>query len=126
MSDSIERILEDAGKSAMKYWDCDGQKCCFECPSREVHVECTKAQRIDLVKRTRAMFKRQLPEGVEWPRFEDGKLVEIGDDATMPQVVYVACVLCKDTRDMDGDEMQTLMIRDLLRRQRELRGGEAR
>ena len=100
--DSIESIIEDAKKSAMKYWDCDGQKCCFECPSREVHVERTKAQRIDLVKRTRAMFKRQLPEGVEWPRFEDGEPVRL------------------------GDETQTLMIRDLLRRQRELRGGEAR
>lgn len=63
----------------MKYWDCDEQKCCFECPSREVHVECTKAQRIDLVKRTRALFERQLPEGVEWPRYEDGELVQIGD-----------------------------------------------
>lgn len=187
--DSIERILDDAKKSAMKYWDCDEQKCCFECPSREVHVECTKAQRIDLVKRTRAMFKRQLPEGVEWPRYEDGEMVRLGDEVELPdgavdRVLKVAldgygCTLicgeretgyahwgrvkrsvrdtqeridadagkvvceyfgwgsrlCEDDDgscparlivDRDGCKCDEVMIRDLLRRQRELCEGEAR
>lgn len=184
---SIESIIEDAKKSAMKYWDCDEQKCCFECPSREVHVECTKAQRIDLVKRTRAMFKRQLPEGVEWPRYEDGEMVKIGDAyvkangrAGVVTALYLrtydgvpiwgigkgggkllvkpgervkrpeadtqekidadagkgACEyfgfgekVCEDDVRCPAffaDDCDEAMIRDLLRRQRELRGGEAR
>ena len=39
---------------------------------------------IDLMKRISALFERQLPEGVEWPRFEDGELVGFGD-------YYVGC-----------------------------------
>lgn len=179
MNDSIERIREDAEKHYSDYWGCDGRRC-DECRANVVHEDCVTAKYIDLLDRAmRFMDERQLPEGVEWPRFEDGELVRIGDevefhdgeiekvlqvfigcdgytlygetkeefseygtpvdrpepedtqekiddDATMPQVVYVACVLGKDARDMDGDEMQTLMIRDLLRRQRELCGRGAR
>lgn len=79
MEDSIERILEDARKNTSDYWDCDVRKSCGSCPSKTIDGSCETAQSIDLVKRTRALFERQLPEGVEWPRFEDGELVEIGD-----------------------------------------------
>lgn len=79
MNDSIERILEDARKNTSDYWDCDVRKSCGSCPSKTIDGSCETAQSIELVKRTRALFERQLPEGVEWPRFEDGELVEIGD-----------------------------------------------
>ena len=79
MNDSIERILEDARKNTSDYWDCDVRKSCGSCPSKTIDGSCETAHRIELVKRTRALFERQLPEGVEWPRFEDGELVEIGD-----------------------------------------------
>ena len=48
-------------------------------PVKLISNSCRIAQRIDLVNRTRALCGHQLPEGVEWPRFEDGELVEIGD-----------------------------------------------
>lgn len=83
MSDSIERILEDASKAPLAYWNCKDHEC-SNCPSRAVNAECTMANRIDLVNRTRALCGHQLPEGVEWPRFEDGELVEIGDEAEFP------------------------------------------
>lgn len=80
MNDSIERILEDARKNNIDYWECDVRKTCVSCPSKAIDGSCEAAQSIDLVKRTRALFERQLPEGVEWPRFEDGELVRIGDE----------------------------------------------
>lgn len=79
MEDSIERIREDIDKEAMEYWGCYDYDDCESCPSKRVDEECSKAHRIELVKRTRALFERQLPEGVEWPRFEDGELVGFGD-----------------------------------------------
>lgn len=69
MNDSIERILDDARKSTSDYWDCDVRKSCGSCPSKTTDGSCETAQSIDLMKRTRALFERQLPEGVEWPRF---------------------------------------------------------
>lgn len=78
-NDSIERVLDDASKAPLAYWNCKDHEC-SNCPSIAVNAECAMAQRIDLVNRTRALFKRQLPEGVEWPRFEDGELVRIGDE----------------------------------------------
>ena len=79
MEDSIERILEDARKNTSDYWDCDVRKSCGSCPSKTIDGSCETAQSIDIVNRTRALFERQLPEGVEWPRFEDGELVKVGD-----------------------------------------------
>lgn len=84
MNDSIERILADARKNTSDYWDCDVRKSCGSCPSKTIDGSCETAQSIDLVNRTRALFERQLPEGVEWPRFEDGELVVFGD-------YYVGC-----------------------------------
>ena len=116
--DSIERILDDAGKTYVKYWGCDQSRACrSDCPA-------ANSTSYALYGETHEDF-HAYGERVKRPEPADTQ-EKIDDDATMPQVVYVACVLCKDTRDMDGDEMQTLMIRDLLRRQRELRGGEAR
>lgn len=76
--DSIERILDDAGKSACAHFGFEN-KPCKGCPSKLISNSCRIAQRIDLVNRTRALCGHQLPEGVEWPRFEDGELVKIGD-----------------------------------------------
>ena len=79
MEDSIERIREDAEKHYADYWGCEGRRC-DECRANGVHEDCVTAKYIDLLNRAmRLMDERQLPEGVEWPRFEDGELVEIGD-----------------------------------------------
>lgn len=174
MSDSVERVLEDAGMFATEYWDCKKHDLCADCPARELDAgSCIVAQQIDLVNRTRALYEHQLPEGVEWPRYEDGELVQIGDevefhdgeiekvlqvfigqdgytlygetkeefseygtpvdrpepedaqekiydDATLPPWVYASRIMGADVRGNDEGEMQVLMIRDLLRRQREL------
>lgn len=82
-NDSIERILDDAKKKACAHFGFEN-KPCEGCPSKLISNSCRIAQRIDLVNRTRALFERQLPEGVEWPRFDDGELVEIGDEAEFP------------------------------------------
>ena len=79
-NDSIERVLEDVSKYPLDYWNCKDHEC-SNCPSKLISNSCRIAHRIDLVNRTRALFERQLPEGVEWPRFEDGELVQIGDEA---------------------------------------------
>jgi hypothetical protein len=80
MNDSIERIREDAEKHYSDYWGCDGRRC-DECRANVVHEDCVTAKYIDLLDRAmRFMDERQLPEGVEWPRFEDGELVRIGDE----------------------------------------------
>lgn len=79
MDDSIERILEDARKNPGGYPDRDGGEPRGSRPSKTIGGSCGTAQSIDLVKRALALLERQLPEGVEWPRFEDGELVEIGD-----------------------------------------------
>lgn len=81
--DSIERILEDASESPAEYFDCGDERMCAKCPARESYDSCKNAQKNDLINRAHAMFERQLPEGVEWPRFEDGGLVEIGDEVEL-------------------------------------------
>lgn len=45
---------------------------------------------------------------------------KIDDDATLPPWVYARRSVGVDVRGNDEGEMQVLMIRDLLRRQREL------
>lgn len=84
MEDSIERIREDARKHYTDYWGCEGRRC-DECRANGAHEDCVTAKYIDLLNRAmRLMDERQLPEGVEWPRFEDGELVGFGD-------YYVGC-----------------------------------
>lgn len=83
MNDSIERIREDAEKHYADYWGCEGRRC-DECRANGVHEDCVTAKYIDLLNRAmRLMDERQLPEGVEWPRFEDGELVRLGDMFTL-------------------------------------------
>lgn len=48
---------------------CDGVDTCQECRTKELRVI---ADRIE--------SERALPEGIEWPRFEDGKPVSLGDE----------------------------------------------
>lgn len=78
----------------------------------------------------------KMPEGVEWPRFEDGEPVErpepadtqeaIDADMTMPPWEY--CVrhnLERDDRHLDDDNYIEPMVKHLLERQRNLLiGGE--
>lgn len=49
--------------------DCKHEKSCRDCITRMMTAI---ADRIDA--------ERALPEGIEWPRFEDGELVKIGDE----------------------------------------------
>lgn len=184
MEDSIERIREDAEKHYADYWGCEGRRC-DECRANGVHEDCVTAKYIDLFNRAmRFIDERQLPEGVEWPRFEDGELVQLGDmftlnDGSVEEVRGISfgkCALafaveegeewhsygyrvkraepadtqekidadagkdvceyfgwCDKPCDDDGGcpaciggDCRAIMIRDLLRRQRELceRGGE--
>lgn len=66
MSDRIERIMDDAGKSAMGYWNCDEHNTCNECPSRALYPSCVKAQQIDIVNRTHALYGETKEEFSEY------------------------------------------------------------
>lgn len=68
--------------------DCNREKSCTDC---EIDKMMAVADRIDA--------ERALPEGVEWPRFEDGELVKMGDEVEYKgetMRVYLA------TLDADG------------------------
>ena len=62
-----ERICTE--KAKMFGIDCNHEESCTDC---EIDKMKAIADRIDA--------ERALPEGVEWPRFEDGGLVRIGDE----------------------------------------------
>lgn len=56
-------------KAKMFGIDCDHEKSCTDCDIDKMKAI---ADRIDA--------ERALPEGMEWPRFEDDELVKVGDD----------------------------------------------
>lgn len=56
-------------KAKMFGIDCNHEGSCVDCEIDKMRVV---ADRIDA--------ERSLPEGVEWPRFEDGELVKMGDE----------------------------------------------
>lgn len=56
-------------KAKMFGIDCNHEESCIDC---EIDKMRAVADRIDA--------ERELPEGVEWPRFEDGELVKMGDE----------------------------------------------
>lgn len=61
---------------------CDEFETCPECRGKMMRVI---ADRIDA--------ERALPEGIEWPRFEDGELVKIGDEVEFEgEVGIAACI----------------------------------
>lgn len=75
-------------KAKMFGIDCNHEESCTDC---EIDKMKAIADRIDA--------ERALPEGVEWPRFEDGELVKVGDDVEYKgetMRVYLA------TLDADG------------------------
>lgn len=81
-----ERSCHD--KAKMFGIDCNHEESCTDCDIDKMKVI---ADRIDA--------ERALPEGVEWPRFEDGEMVKIGDDVEYKgetMRVYLA------TLDADG------------------------
>ena len=43
-------------------------------------INAAQAERAELRRENERLAKPQLPEGIEWPRFEDGALVSIGDE----------------------------------------------
>ena len=56
-------------KAKMFGIDCSHEKSCIDC---EIDKMTAVADRIDA--------ERALPSGMEWPRFEDGELVKVGDE----------------------------------------------
>lgn len=80
--------------------DCKHEKTCRDCM---VKMMTAIADRIDA--------ERALPEGVEWPRFEDGGLVRIGDELEFEGKTMLVCdatfyadgwALWCDREDMSG------------------------
>lgn len=56
-------------------------------------INAAQAERAELRRENERLAKQQLPEGVEWPRFEDGELVGIGDKVSFGgESLTVACV----------------------------------
>lgn len=80
--------------------DCKHEKTCRDCITKMMTAI---ADRIDA--------ERALPEGVEWPRFEDGGLVRIGDELEFEGKTMLVCdatfyadgwALWCDREDMSG------------------------
>lgn len=80
--------------------DCKHEKTCRDCIAKMMTAI---ADRIDA--------ERALPEGVEWPRFEDGGLVRIGDELEFEGKTMLVCdatfyadgwALWCDREDMSG------------------------
>ena len=80
--------------------DCKHEKTCRDCITK---IMTAIADRIDA--------ERALPEGVEWPRFEDGGLVRIGDELEFEGKTMLVCdatfyadgwALWCDREDMSG------------------------
>lgn len=67
---------------------CGGVDTCQECRTKELRVI---ADRIDA--------ERALPDGIEWPRFEDGGLVNIGSEV---ELEGEAMLVCDVALDADG------------------------
>ena len=69
-----------------------GIDCEYEtCKSCMVKLMTAIADRIDA--------ERALPEGVEWPRFEDGELVGIGDEVEHGDKVWEVGAICFDRKE---------------------------
>lgn len=84
---------------------CEDVKTCRDCMSKvmEVIADRIDADRIDA--------ERALPDGIEWPRFEDGGLVMIGDELEFEGKTMLVCdatfyadgwALWCDREDMSG------------------------
>lgn len=80
--------------------DCKHEKTCRDCIAKMMTAI---ADRIDA--------ERALPEGMEWPRFEDGELVRIGDELEFEGKTMLVCdatfyadgwALWCDREDMSG------------------------
>lgn len=76
---------------------CDEFEACPECRGKMMRVI---ADRIDA--------ERAMPEGIEWPRFEDGELVRIGDE-----VEYGGKALEVDAICFDREEWSMALRRNL-------------
>lgn len=74
-----------------------GESPCTECIPRLVGAI---AQRVEK--------ERALPDGVEWPRFEDGELVKVGDEAEYGGKAWEVDAIC-----FDGEEWSMALNRNL-------------
>lgn len=105
LRENARRLREAEWFSCLRYMDeefgveCEGAKC-QECYARLFE---NIADRIDA--------ERALPEGIEWPRFEDGELVRIGDELEFEGKTMLVCdatfyadgwALWCDREDMNG------------------------
>ena len=75
------RGIVDESYRAEAYPSCAGIARTFfglECPDARQHGSCILMMLTAIADRIDA--ERALPEGIEWPRFEDGELVKIGDE----------------------------------------------
>ena len=74
------RGIVDESYRAEAYPSCAGIARTFfglECPDARQHGSCILMMLTAIADRIDA--ERALPEGIEWPRFEDGELVKVGD-----------------------------------------------
>lgn len=74
------RGIVDESYRAEAYPSCAGIARTFfglECPDTRQHGSCILMMLTAIADRIDA--ERALPEGIEWPRFEDGELVKVGD-----------------------------------------------
>lgn len=75
------RGIVDESYRAEAYPSCAGIARTFfglECPDARQHGSCILMMLTAIADRIDA--ERAIPEGIEWPRFEDGELVKVGDE----------------------------------------------
>ena len=75
---SVDIIGNALGRAVV----CDNAKSCFECEAEWFNAlaDMIEAEQVQAVSKALKGAKPQLPEGVIWPRFEDGELVKFGDE----------------------------------------------
>ena len=69
----------------------------FECLDMPSHGVCILTMLTTIADRIDA--ERELPDGIEWPRFEDGELVGIGDEVEHGDKVWEVDAICFDRKE---------------------------
>lgn len=69
----------------------------FECLDMPSHGVCILTMLTTIADRIDA--ERALPEGIEWPRFEDGELVKIGDEVERGGKAWKVDAICFDREE---------------------------
>lgn len=105
----LRGIIDECGVSGTRSCAAIAEAFGIDCKHERTCRDCITKMMTDVADRIDA--ERALPEGVEWPRFEDGELVRIGDELEFEGKTMLVCdatfyadgwALWCDREDMSG------------------------